>query len=332
MTPGHRPSLSLPVSILPWNSDCKPLMLAPMQGLTNRGLRRLFIDLVRPDVVCTEYVQVKSGSRNPISKNDRLEVRDTADKVPLIVQLIGGDPKALCRAAELVQVMGARHLNINLGCPYGRMGKKGAGGALLQDPVALAKMLQALRSCIAGSLSLKVRAGYNHPSELFSLLALFEDCGIDFLIVHARTVTQKYSGIADHTVTSEVVRKTSLPVIANGDITTTALGLRVFEETGAAGLMLGRGAISDPYLFQRLREKHVAVSALEERRAELQGYLLAIAQVYPRLFCGEQQALAKLKEILAFIHDPDLRVEVRQLKKTRNLDRFTTILENFSGS
>lgn len=301
-------------------------MLAPMQGLTNRGLRRLFVDLVRPDVVFTEYVQVQSRGRRIISGSDRLEIQETSGNVPLVVQLIGADVDAMVTAAGVAQDLGAEHININLGCPYGRMGKRSAGGKLLQNPTGLSDLIAALRPEIQGSFSLKLRAGFEDPAELFSLLPLFEDNGVDFLIVHARTVVQRYSGSADHAVTAEVVRRTSLPVIANGDIFTTAAGRRVQKETGAAGLMLGRGAIGDPFLFKRLRGNHVPVSSPEERRAEVCEYLQELVDVYRQLFCGEQQALAKLKEILAFILDPEFVGWIRQLRKSKNIARFTELL------
>jgi len=312
--------------MLPWERNTTPLLLAPMQGLTNRGLRSLFIDLVRPDVVFTEYVRVQSGGGKVISKNDRLEIQETSENVPLVVQLIGADIDSMVSAAAVSQDLGAQHININLGCPYGRMGKRSAGGKLLQDPSGLANLLAALRSEIQGSFSLKLRAGFEDPAELLSLLPLFEDSGIDFLIVHARTVVQRYSGSADHAITAEVVRRTSLPVIANGDIFTTAGGLHVQQQTGAAGLMLGRGAIGDPFLFQRLRGKHAPVSTPDERRAEVCGYLQQLVPIYQQLFCGEQQALAKLKEILAFVYDPELGQWVRKLRKSKNIARFTALL------
>ena len=306
-------------------------MLAPMQGVTNRGLRSLFIDLVRPDVVFTEYVQVQSRGRKLISKADRLEMQETSADVPLVVQLIGADIEAMAAAAGIARDLGVGHININLGCPYGRMGKRSAGGKLLQDPAGLARLLAALRPEISGSFSLKLRAGFEDPAELLSLLPLFEDSGVDFLIVHARTVVQRYSGAADHTITAEVVRRTSLPVIANGDIFATADGLRVQQQTGAAGLMLGRGAIGDPFLFQRLRGNYPAVSTSDDRRAEVCGYLQQLVPIYRQLFCGEQQALAKLKEILAFIPDPELVRWVRKLRKSKNIDCFAECLQLVSS-
>ncbi|MDH3349677.1 MAG: tRNA-dihydrouridine synthase family protein, partial [Desulfobulbaceae bacterium] len=154
---------------LPWGSRARPLMLAPMQGLTNRALRDLFISWVRPDVVFTEFVRVVAGARQVISKSDRKEITGMVDGVPLVVQLIGHDTDALVSAAQVVQDLGVEHLNINLGCPYGRMNSGTAGGSLLGDPCALADMVASLRPVIRGSFSLKVRSGLDNPREIFSL-------------------------------------------------------------------------------------------------------------------------------------------------------------------
>lgn len=218
---------------LPWSPGKPPLMLAPMQGLTNRALRGLFVEWVRPDVVFTEFVRVKAGVRKNISANDRREITAAEAGAPLVVQLIGADTAALLTAARTAQELGARHLNLNLGCPYGRMTGNTAGGALLRDPEALSQMLSALRREISGSFSIKLRAGFDDPEEIFPLLGPFVDCGIDFLILHPRTVRQLYAGTADHRITARVVRQCPLPVIANGDIFTAARGREVLAETGA---------------------------------------------------------------------------------------------------
>ena len=311
---------------LPWEPDCRPLMLAPMQGLTNRALRELFIDRVRPDVVFTEFVRAKSDNRKCISDSDRREIDAGHPTTPLVVQLIGSNVKYLVAAADTVQELGAKHLNINLGCPYGRMTKNSAGGALLKDPAKLPLLLQSLRKEIRGSFSVKVRSGYDDPSQLPALLPLFEDCGIDFLIVHPRTVRQLFNGLADHAVTAEVVRRSSLPVIANGDIRTVADGERVYSQTGAAGLMLGRGAIADPLLFARLRGRYPAVSGYEQKAGELREYLHELLARYRKLFCGDRQILNKMKEVLSQMTDPDFAKQVRQLKQSKSLGEFTELL------
>lgn len=315
---------------LPWSHSSVPLMLAPMQGLTNRALRNLFVERFNPDVVFTEYVRVRSGSRKKISDSDRLEITESIGGVPLVVQLIGNDTAALVAAAETVQELGVVYLNINLGCPYGRMTGNSAGGALLQEPTKLAKMLSCLRQCVHGSFSVKVRSGFDDSSQIFSFVKLFEDCGIDYLVVHPRTVQQRYSGMADHAVTAEVVRCTSLPIIANGDVFTEADGRRVLKQTGAAGLMLGRGAIADPFLFERLRGRYPAKSTKEKRRLELQEYLQELLHRYQELFCGENQILSKMKEVLNQINDTDFIKMGLQLKRCKNLACFAELVANLS--
>ena len=315
-------------SKLPWTLGSLPLMLAPMQGLTNRALRALFIERVRPDVVFTEFVRVKASVRKNITANDRQEVVSAGGGVPLVVQLIGADPEALLAAANTVQELGAEHLNINLGCPYGRMTSQTAGGALLREPLALARMLDLLRREIVGSFSVKVRSGFDDPAQIFSLLPLFADSGIDFLVLHPRTVQQLYRGPADHGLTAEVVRQTPLPVIANGDIFSAATGQRVLAETGAAGLMLGRGAIADPLLFERLRGRYPSESAPATMDAELREYLQELLTRYQALFCGEHQILCKMKEVLCHVHAPEVLPLARQLKRGKSLIQFQAELSS----
>jgi tRNA-dihydrouridine synthase len=118
-----------------------------------------------------------------------------------------------------------------------------------------------------------------------------------------------------------------LPVIANGDIWTVADGDRVISQTNAAGLMLGRGAIADPLLFERLRGKYSAQSSPEQRAEELRDYLQELFTLYQELFCGDQQVLWKMKEVLSFIKDPIFAKQLRKLKKTRSLTVFSGLLE-----
>jgi len=316
-------------NILPWRSGTSPLMLAPMQGLTNRALRGLFCEWVRPDVVFTEFIRVRPGSRQPLSAVDRLETADDRSATPLVVQLIGRDTEALLAAARAAGEGGAAHLNINLGCPYGRMSLGSAGGALLKDPSGLAERLTRLRKAAPGSFSVKVRSGYDDPEQIFKLLPLFDDCGVDFLILHPRTVVQKFSGRADHLITARVVAATSLPVIANGDVTTVEEGQALLAETGAAGLMLGRGAIRDPRLFARLRREAPAEPDRAERAAEIRYYVSVLAERYGQIFSGEKQILNKLKTVLTMLReDPEFSRPVRRMLRCQSLAAMLELLES----
>jgi tRNA-dihydrouridine synthase len=307
-------------------------MLAPMQGLTNRALRAHFIQQVRPDVVFTEYMRVNAAAAvKRLSPTDLREIAAVEEGVPLVVQLVGHGREALVSAARSAQEAGAVHLNLNMGCPYGRMTSGLTGGGMLRRPADIAAVVPALRDAVRGSFSVKLRAGYDDPEQVLSLLPLFESAGVDFLVLHPRTVVQEYEGFADHGVTARVVRATRLPVMANGDIRTVADGQRLLRETGAAGLMLGRGAIADPLLFQRLRGRAVPEPGMDQRRAELGRYLGQMLFRYRQLFCGDVQVLNKLKAIVSQMDDPELATTLKELRRAGSLRAFDALLQGLGG-
>ena len=315
------------MTVLPWQPGTTPLMLAPMQGLTNRALRAYFIEHVRPDVIFTEFMRVNTAPAGAgLTAADLQDVATEQEGVPLVVQLVGNKREALVLAAQVAQEAGAAHINLNMGCPYGRMGGGLTGGGMLRSPDNVAEVIPALRDAIDGSFSVKIRAGYDDPEQILSLLPLFESSGVDFLVLHPRTVIQKYNGVADHGVTVRVMRETRLPVIANGDIRNAADGVRVLGETGAAGLMLGRGAIADPALFRRLRGVGNSEPGRAERRTELARYLREMLVRYGQLFCGEAQVLNKVKEIIAYLDDPELAKPLKELRRAKTLRAFETAL------
>lgn len=302
-------------------------MLAPMQGLTNSALRAHFAERVRPDVLFTEFMRVSPvAAVKRLSASDLREIAPAECGVPLVVQLIGHGRAPLVSAALAAQEAGAAHLNLNIGCPYGRMTSGLTGGGMLRRPADLHEIIPPLRDAVRGTFSVKIRAGYDDPEQIFSLLPLFEASGVDFIVLHPRTVVQEYDGMADHAITARVVRETHLPVIANGDIRSAADGRRVLEETGAAGLMLGRGAIADPLLFRRLRGEAPPAPDAATRWAELASYLEMLLPRYRSLFCGDMQVLGKLKAIVSYIADEELARPIRELRKAKSLAAFESIL------
>jgi tRNA-dihydrouridine synthase len=302
-----------------------------MQGLTNRALRAYFIEHVRPDVIFTEFMRVNSAPAGTgLSAADQRDIASEQAGVPLVVQLVGHGREALVLAARAAQEAGAAHINLNMGCPYGRMGGGLTGGGMLRCPDDLAEVIPALRDAIDGSFSVKIRTGYDDPDQILSLLPLFESSGVDFLVLHPRTVLQKYDGVADHGLTARVVRETRLPVIANGDIRSAADGGRVLFETGAAGLMLGRGAIADPQLFLRLREAGNCEPGREERRTELGRYLREMQIRYGQLFCGDTPVLNNVKEIIAYLDEPELAKTLKELRQAKTIRAFEAALHGLS--
>ncbi len=318
-------------SPLPWRRETKPLMLAPMQGLTNRDLRSLFIDWVRPDVVFSEFIRVGGGKRRNLRPAQLQDLAPHQGGVPLIAQLIGNQPKLLAEAAQTLQNNGIRHINLNLGCPFGRTTSSAIGGELLNHPQQIPPLLNALRQVVSGSLSVKLRTGYDRPRQIFDLLPLFEAAGVDFLVLHPRTVAQQYSGAADHNITADAVQHTRLPIIANGDITTAAQGRQLLKNTGVAGLMLGRGALADPLLFSRLREGDLKnPTAIELRQNAL--YLLGqLLPNYRQRYCGQAQVLAKLRCLLPYLQKGGCESLFAPLRSAKTLEAFEAQLKRLEN-
>ena len=304
---------------LPWNPSRSPLMLAPMQGLTNRALRGVYAETVAPDVLFTEFVRVRPRAKAMVAQSDFTEALATSPGIPLIVQVIGCAEEGVVAATRELVDRGVEHINVNMGCPWGRMTSVLAGGGMFRSPETVEPMLRALRSIVPGSLSVKTRTGLDDERQLFEILPAFERAGIDFLVVHARTVKQKYKGSANHTITQELVERTSLPLIANGDVRTPEQATKVMAQTGARGLMLGRGAIADPKLFGRIRGTEPAVPDPAQYKREMAVHFTRLLASYSELFCGEAQILAKLRETFVHFTNPDLRRWGRKLGKRKLL-------------
>jgi tRNA-dihydrouridine synthase len=301
-----------------------------MQGLTNRAFRAVLGEVARPDVLFTEFVRVRPRAKVPIAKTDFVEATTQVPGIPLVVQVIGCADEGVVQATRDLVARGVEHVNVNMGCPWGRMTSVLAGGGMFKAPETVAPMLSELRAVVPGSLSVKTRAGIDDERQIFTVLSAFEEAGIDFLVVHPRTVAQKYRGEANHALTREIVGATSVTVIANGDVRDEGDAARVLEETGAAGLMLGRGAVSDPHLFARIRGGAPPRPAGDARRRELSDYLGQLLEGYRELFHGDAQVLAKLREVLAHVTDPELARWVKTLRKARRVAAASALLAQAS--
>jgi tRNA-dihydrouridine synthase B len=311
---------------LPWNPASSPLMLAPMQGLTNRALRGVYAETVKPDLLFTEFVRVRPRAKVMVAQSDFTEALATSTGIPLIVQVIGCAEEGVVAATRELVDRGVEHINVNMGCPFGRMTSVLAGGGMFRSPQTVEPMLRELRSIVPGSLSVKTRTGLDDERQLFDILPAFENAGIDFLIVHSRTVQQKYKGVANHAITQELVERTSLPVIANGDIRNPEQASQVLAQTGASGLMLGRGAIADPKLFERIRGNAEAIPDTLQHKREMAVHLGRLLDAYTEIFCGEAQTLSKLRETFVHFKSPDMRRWGRKLSKRKLLSGVSEML------
>ncbi|MFK7820325.1 MAG: tRNA dihydrouridine synthase, partial [Planctomycetaceae bacterium] len=322
-----RPSPENPVlPNLPWTTNC-PLMLAPMQGLTNRALRAVYGELAKPDVLFTEFVRVRPNAKKVIADSDFVEATTRVPGIPLVVQVTGCADEGVVEAVRDLVSRGVQHINVNMGCPFGRMTSVLAGGGMFKHPETVYPMLASLREIVPGSLSVKTRLGIEDNRAVFSVLDAFSKASIDFLIVHSRTVKQKYKGEADHELTREIVKAAGIPVIANGDVRTVDDAKRVLNQTGASGLMVGRGVIADHRLFHRIRGVDDEDPDPQKWLQETTHRLRLLLDGYEQIFHGDAQILVKFKEVISHIEAPEFKRLRRRFRKAKSCEDLRTAMD-----
>jgi nifR3 family TIM-barrel protein len=229
-----------------------PLIMAPMAGITDLPFRRIVKEMGCA-LVTTEMISANGLVRQGQKTESLLE--SIPSERPLSVQLFGSDPKTMTEAAVIATEKGADIVDINFGCPAKKVLKNGAGAALMRDLNCSRELLIAVRKAVSIPLTIKIRTGWS-PSgeEAFALTQIAEECGVDAVIIHPRTVAQKFSGSADWSLVSRIKETSRIPIIGNGDVWTAHDVLRMLAETGCDGIMIGRGAIGNPWLFRQSLE------------------------------------------------------------------------------
>ena len=240
---------------LPWFSDNRfPLFLAPMAGVSDKIFRQL-CKARGADVLTTEFV----SSEGIFRRNDRTREYLDFDEVerPIGVQLFGGDPDHMAEAArQVIDWVRPDFIDLNFGCPVNKVVSKKGGSALLKDCPALSAVADAVVRAVAPvPTTAKIRIGWDASSINAPQVArILEDCGIASIAVHGRTRAQGYSGDADWNVIGEVAAAVTVPVVGNGDLATAADVARRRAETKIAGVMIGRAAMSSPWIFQQIKD------------------------------------------------------------------------------
>jgi tRNA-dihydrouridine synthase B len=228
------------------------LILAPMQDITDLPFWRVMAHYGGPDVYYTEYLRVHRDSRP--EKYILRSIDENPDGKPVIAQMIGQDLEALRRTATELQKRNIAGIDLNLGCPAPIVCKKEAGGGLLRNPAKIDAILTEVRAAVHLRFTVKTRIGFDSPDEFPALLDLFRRHPIDALTVHGRTVREMYKPIVHYDAIERAARLMPCPVFANGDVRCVESAGRITAITGARGLMIGRGAIRNPWIFTQIRE------------------------------------------------------------------------------
>lgn len=239
--------------MLAWFHQRFPLYLAPMAGVTD-SLFRGYCKEYGADVVVTEFVAAEGVFRRNARTLEYIDFEES--ERPLGVQLFGADPTRLGEAARIVlDWKRPDFIDLNFGCPVNKVVCKNGGSALLRDCPLLQKVaMEVVRAVAPHPVTAKIRIGWDSKSiNAVSTAKILEECGVQAIAVHGRTKEQGYGGNADWDVISEVAQQVRIPVIGNGDIATPEDVARR-RASGVSGVMVGRAAMSAPWLFQRTRE------------------------------------------------------------------------------
>jgi tRNA-dihydrouridine synthase len=281
--------------------DRPALVLAPMQDVTDLPFMRVIARRGAPDWFVTEYFRVHPDScLHPYIVRSITENRTGR---PVFAQMIGRDLPSLVRSAKQLAGLPVAGIDLNLGCPAPIVCRKNAGGGLLREPVEIARLLGALREAIPGRFTVKTRVGYADEDEFPALLEIFRSHGIDGLTIHGRTVSERYQTPVHPDCVRMAVETMACPVIANGNIVDVSTALAYQQKTAAAGLMIGRGAIRNPWIFSQLAAVFQSTAPPEPSHRDLLEYVI---ELYEELARETRKFLPnahvqRMKKTLAYI-------------------------------
>jgi tRNA-dihydrouridine synthase len=302
--------------------------LAPMQDVTTLPFMRLLGKYGAPDLLFTEYFRVHVHSHLESHIVDSVLYHDTG--CPIIAQLIGESLPDLERTVAAIEAAGlpVAGIDLNMGCPAPRVYKKNVGGGLLRDPAKVDEILGCLRAAVQGNFTVKMRIGFEDDRNFEAILDLIEKHQVDLLSLHARTVKEGYRSEVHYDYIKRAVERVPCPVLANGNITSVAKGQRVLDETGSAGLMIGRHCIRNPWIFRQLREHFAGDPIYAPTLADVRQY---VEDLYEATTLPDRKGhfhINHLKKFLNFVGlsvdaDGQFLHDMRRAKSKADLDRIS---------
>jgi tRNA-dihydrouridine synthase B len=267
--------------------------LAPMAGITNAPFR-LIARECGSGLTTTEEMDAAALLMNH-PHADAIAVYYPEER-PLAMQLLGRDVEILVPAAERLQSLGADIVDLNMGCPMPKITAKGKGAALMRDVLGTALILRALRKAVSVPLTIKIRGGWDDAHlNAVEVAQMAEAEGVDAITVHPRSRSQRFTGTAPWTVIREVAHAVRVPVTGNGDVTSMAEARRMMAETGCQSVMIGRGALGSPWIFDERFESLPAVDQRDHKARVIARHCALIREHF-----REKYALIQMKKHLAW--------------------------------
>jgi tRNA-dihydrouridine synthase B len=271
--------------------------LSPMAGLTDSVFRRLIKRLGGCGLVMTEFTSAEGLTRNSLKSKRMLFYHE--EERPVTAQLFGAEPFRLAEATRMVEDLGFDAIDLNLGCPAKKVVKACGGSALLRETKLLEEILKTIRAATQLPFTIKIRAGWSE-TEIVSVQVgkMAQDIGINAIAFHPRTRVQGFSGRSDWKLIGELKAALKIPVIGNGDIVTPEDAFRMKRETGCDGVMIGRGALSNPWIFRQIHELENGVPPIQP---EVSSKYELIKSYFQLLFEEETPgAIGKMKQFASW--------------------------------
>jgi nifR3 family TIM-barrel protein len=273
------------------------LALAPMQDVTDLPFLKLMSAYGGADVYFTEYFRVYATSN--LNKHILRSVTENPTGRPVVAQMIGNDVPSLVRTALELQEYPIAAVDLNLGCPAPVVYRKCAGGGLLREPQRVDSILGALRDAVKIKFTVKTRLGFDSPKVFDELLPIFAKHALDLLTVHGRTVFEMYRTEVHYDYIARAVAAMNCPVLANGNVYSAAKAIEVLNTTGARGLMIGRGAIRNPWLFHQIRQHQRGETIFVPRGLDVLEY---VRSLYDAVCCPEVRETAQVEKMKKYMN------------------------------
>lgn len=298
-----------------------------MQDVTDGAFWKLMHRYGGADVYWTEYFRVHVTSRLEQWIVESIEQNST-DR-PVIAQMIGNDIPSLIRTAKELQQLPVAAIDLNLGCPAPIVYKKCAGGGLLREPQRIDSILGALREAVSIKFTVKTRVGFAATAEFDTLLPIFAKHSIDLLTVHARTVAQMYRLPVHYELIRQASETMKCPVCANGHVYSADQALEVLNQTKARGLMIGRGVIRSPWLFNQIRLRLRGEPEKLPAGREVLSYVTALWESQASFDAPERAQCERMKKFMNYIGEGVAPEFLHQIRRAETHDEFFRICREF---
>jgi tRNA-dihydrouridine synthase B len=296
-----------------WTDFKKPILgLAPMADMTDSPFCATLRSIGGVDVVFREMVSSEAIVRRN-EKTLRMSEFYKSER-PIVQQIFGADPKTMARAASMVLEHSVPDgIDINMGCPVYKITSNFNGAALMKEPKLAGQIVSAIKEEIGEvPLSVKIRLGWDNPDDFKQIIPILENAGVDLISIHGRTKTQGYGGKSDWKRIREAKKMAKVPILANGDIYEPKLVDEALKITGADGVMIGRGALGNPWFFYQYKHPDLKISLKEKKRVVLEHAKRHLD------FYGQKGIVTFRKHLSWYFKTNKLGVEIQGIKEFRS--------------